>query len=78
MARRDAGMYSNIMYISQIGIMMITPILGGVVLGNYLSEKMGSRLPFFICLIIGIMSSFYELYRFSIKYVDKMQKRKGK
>ena len=78
MARKDVGMYNNLMFISQIGIMMITPILGAVVFGNYLSEKMGNRLPFFVCLILGIMSSFYELYRFSIKYVDKLKKRKGK
>lgn len=77
MARKDVGMYNNLLYISQIGIMMITPILGGVVFGNYLSEKTGNQLFFFIFLLLGIMSSFYELYRFSIKYVDRMKK-KGK
>lgn len=76
MGRNDTGMYNNLMFISQIGIMMITPILGGVVIGNYLSEKMGgNKLPFFICLILGVLSSFYELYRFSIKYVEKMKRK---
>lgn len=77
MGKNNASMYSNLVYISQIGIMMITPILGGVVFGNYLSEKTGNQLFFFIFLLLGIMSSFYELYRFSIKYVDRMKK-KGK
>ena len=76
MGKKDIGMYNNLLYISQIGIMMITPVLGGVVIGNYLSEKMGgNKLPFFICLIIGVLSSFYELYRFSMKYVEKMKRK---
>lgn len=77
MGKKDTGMYNNLIYISQIGIMMITPILGGVVIGQFLTEKLGgNKLAFFICLILGICSSFYELYRFSIKYVDNIKKRK--
>lgn len=76
MGKKDVGMYNNLIYISQVGIMMITPILGGVYIGNYLKAYFHSQLAFFICLIIGIMSSFYELYRFSMKYVERMSKRR--
>ena len=79
MGRRDIGMYKNLVYISQIGIMMITPILGGVVIGKYLSEKMdGNPIVFFLCLILGIFSSFYELYRFSMKYIEDTSKKSNK
>lgn len=78
MGKKDIGMYGNLIYISQIGIMMITPIFGGVYIGKYLSDKMGGNMiPFIVCLLIGIISSFYELYRFSIKYIEK-NKRKRK
>lgn len=76
MGKKDVGMYNNLVYISQIGIMMITPILGGVVAGNWFAEKFSNPLLFFICLILGIFSSFYELYRFSIKYIDRMKRRR--
>lgn len=77
MGKKDIGMYNNLIYISQIGIMMVTPILGGVVLGQYLSDKLGGKpLVFFICLILGVFSSFYELYRFSMKYVEKTKQSK--
>lgn len=77
MGKKDIGMYNNLLYISQIGIMMVTPVLGGVVIGQYISEKLGgNQLAFFVCLILGVCSSFYELYRFSMKYVEKMKKRK--
>lgn len=78
MGKKDTGMYNNLIYVSQIGIMMLTPILGGVFVGKYLSDKMGGNmLPFILCLLIGIASSFYELYRFSISYIEK-NKRKRK
>lgn len=75
MGKNDASMYKNLMYISQIGIMMITPILGGVYLGNLLAEKFDNKLIFFVCLLLGIISSFYELYRFSMKYIQQMKKK---
>lgn len=76
MGKKDVGMYNNLVYISQIGIMMVTPILGGVVVGNYLAERFSNQLLFFICLILGLFSSFYELYRFSIKYIERMKRRR--
>ncbi len=77
MGKKDTGMYNNLIFISQIGIMMVTPILGGVVIGHYLSGKLGgNQLVFFVCLLLGVFSSFYELYRFSMKYVEKIKKRK--
>ncbi len=76
MGKKDVGMYNNLIYISQIGIMMVTPILGGVYIGNYLEGYFHNKLAFFLCLIIGIMSSFYELYRFSMKYIERMKKRR--
>lgn len=77
MGKKDTGMYNNLVFVTQIGIMMMTPILGGVVIGHFLSEKLGGNpLVFFGCLLLGVFSSFYELYRFSMKYVEKMKKRK--
>lgn len=48
MGKKDVGMYNNLVYISQIGIMMITPILGGVVVGNYLAGDFQSTMVLYL------------------------------
>ncbi len=76
MGKKDTGMYNNLLFVSQIGIMMTTPILGAIVIGNWVSEKMGgNKFIFFLFLILGVCSSFYELYRFSMKYVEKIKRK---
>ena len=37
--RKDFLIYENLLYISQIGLLMIVPIFGGVVVGKWLEER---------------------------------------
>jgi len=76
MQKKDFKMYENLSLISQIGIMMVIPIIGGLWLGNFLDEKFNTSPLFLLSLIaIGAISSFYNLYRFAVTRSDKGRKR---
>ncbi len=76
MSKPDLKMYENLTLISQIGIMMVVPIIGGLWLGNYLDEKFNTSPLFLLSLIaVGAISSFYNLYKFAVKRSDKGRKR---
>lgn len=76
MSKKDFRMYENLTLISQIGIMMVVPIMGGLWLGNYLDERF-NKSPLFLLSFIGIgaVSSFYNLYRFAVNRSDRGRKR---
>lgn len=76
MSKKDFRMYENLSLISQIGIMMVIPIVGGLWLGNYLDEKFHTSPLFLLSLIaLGAVSSFFNLYRFAVARSDKGRKR---
>lgn len=54
----------NLVLISQIGISMLVPILGGALLGNWIDKKVGTGIIFFVIFIIlGIISAFMTLFK---------------
>lgn len=56
--------FQNLALVSQIGIMMIVPILIGLFIGKFLDEKLGTRYVFlFIFLGIGVGAAFINLYK---------------
>ena len=68
MSKTNYKIYANLALISQIGIMTALPIVGGVYIGRYLDEKFGTNgVMLLICIIFGVLSSFYELMRFTFK-----------
>ncbi|SHK11241.1 Putative F0F1-ATPase subunit Ca2+/Mg2+ transporter [Caminicella sporogenes DSM 14501] len=73
MGNNKFRMYENLAFLTYIGIMMVTPIFGGVVIGKFLDDKFGTGNVFlFIFVIIGVLSSFTSLYKITMK----MNKRK--
>jgi len=61
----DFKAVKNLTYISQIAFIMLTPILGGVYLGNYLDTKWGTS-PWILLIgvLIGIATAFMSLFKF--------------
>ncbi|MBM7615122.1 F0F1-type ATP synthase assembly protein I [Alkaliphilus hydrothermalis] len=52
--------------------MMLLPILGGLYLGRWLDDKFKTESIFlFIFIILGIISSFANLFRVAMKNVSK-------
>lgn len=68
MSKGNYKIYANLALISQVGIMTALPIVGGVYIGRYLDERFGTNgVMLLICIIFGVVSSFYEMIRFTIK-----------
>lgn len=67
MGKNDFRMYENLALLSQVGIMMVVPIAGGLFAGNWLDKNLGTS-PLFLLLLIalGAASAFYNLYKFTM------------
>ncbi len=60
----DKNFLKNITLISQIGLSMITPILLGVYIGQFIDKKVGTKGIFtIIFLLIGVGGGFVNLFK---------------
>lgn len=58
----------NLVLVSQIGISMTVPILGGIILGKYLDDLLGTKVVFLaIFSIFGIITSFISLFKITTR-----------
>lgn len=58
----------NLSLVSQIGISMALPILGGIFLGNYIDDKLDTGVVFLaIFSVLGIITSFVSLFKLTTK-----------
>ncbi len=65
----------NIALISQIGIAMIVPIIGGVYLGRWIDDRFNTQPIFlFVFILLGIGGSFSSLFKVALG----KPKKKGK
>ncbi len=63
MAKR-LDMLTNLALLSQVGISMLAPIIGGVYLGRWLDSRLNSQPIFlFAFIIIGIVVAFISLFK---------------
>lgn len=70
--RKDFLIYENLMYISQIGILMIVPIFGGVVIGKWLDDRFQTNgLLLLVAIILFTLSGFLNVYKFVMKQMKK-------
>jgi positive regulator of sigma E activity len=54
----------NLALLSQVGIMMIVPIFGGVFIGQFLDRKFGNGSLFLIVgIVLGVGAAFRNLYQ---------------
>lgn len=67
-------MFENLAYLSQLGLMMAVPIVGCLLFGIYIDNKMNTGYLFlFIFTIVGVIASFRNLYMFSIKKSNEQE-----
>jgi len=58
--------------ISYLGFAMATPIILGVIIGNYLDKIFKtSRVFFFIFMIFGVVASFVNMFQILGKYTKR-------
>lgn len=63
----NSKILQNLVLVSQIGISMLVPILGGGLLGTFIDKKIGTEILFFIIFIIlGIISAFVTLFKITV------------
>ncbi len=56
-------MKNGLAYFGIISLNMILPIIGGVLLGDYISRKTGKGLFLILFIILGVIGGFYSCYR---------------
>lgn len=72
MKRKDFLIYENLMYLSQIGILMIVPIFGGVVIGKWLDDRFHTNgLLLLVMIVLFTLSGFLNVYKFIMKQMKK-------
>lgn len=70
--RKDFLIYENLMYLSQIGILMIVPIFGGVVIGKWLDDRFHTNgLLLLLMIVLFTLSGFLNVYKFIMKQMKK-------
>lgn len=68
MKRNNRNVLQNLALLSQVGIMMLVPILGSILVGIWLDKKLGSgMIATIIFIILGVGASFRNLIQLSVK-----------
>ncbi|WP_069650573.1 AtpZ/AtpI family protein [Caloranaerobacter ferrireducens] len=58
----------NLALVSQIGLSMALPILGGVYIGSFLDDKLNTGYIFLgVFSVLGIITSFISLFKITTK-----------
>nr|WP_237722265.1 AtpZ/AtpI family protein [Keratinibaculum paraultunense] len=66
--KKNKNMYKNLVFITQVGLSIIAPILLGVYLGDLLDKKLNKDMIFkLIFILIGAGAGFLNLF----KLIDK-------
>mgnify|MGYP002412689001 CR=1 FL=1 len=79
MSKNSFKMYENLALLSQVALMMITPILGGVLIGRYLDDKVGTNGIFLlIFVLIGTATAFMELFKLALRKTNDHPPKKRK
>jgi F0F1-type ATP synthase assembly protein I len=74
--KKEFSPFSSIAILTQLGLGMITPIIGGVLLGNYLDNRFAKNSLFLIILtIIGAAAAFRYLLVMGTKLSRKEVKK---
>jgi len=67
-AKDRMGIARAFAMVSQIGITMIVCVFGGVWIGNWLDEKLGTPgICLIVCIFIGIIGGFMNVYKLLTK-----------
>ncbi|RBP37802.1 AtpZ/AtpI family protein [Garciella nitratireducens] len=62
MGKKNSSPLQNLVYLTQLGFTMIVPIIGGVLLGNFIDRKFfAGHFFLMLCTIIGTLAAFRNL-----------------
>ncbi len=68
-------MYENLVFLTQIGISMVVPILGGLLIGKFIDEKVGTTSIFMLSFIVlGVVVAFMNVYKMVMRDYRKKDK----
>jgi len=68
MSRLKFKDYENLTLISQIALIMIIPIFGGLIFGKWLDEKLQTGNIFLLVMIIlGVIIAFLNLFKYTMR-----------
>ncbi len=72
MKKSNRGIWVNLALISQVGVMMVVPIAFGVILGNFIDNKVGTAPLFLIIMIVfGVGTAFRNLMHLGSQQTKK-------
>lgn len=67
-AKDRMGIARAFAMVSQIGITMLVCVFGGVWIGNWLDEKLGTPgICLIVCIFVGIIAGFMNVYKLLTK-----------
>lgn len=62
-----SNIYKNLGLLTYVGLMMILPVIGGILLGQFIDKRFDTGNIFlFVFIIIGVVTSFLNLYRIAM------------
>jgi F0F1-type ATP synthase assembly protein I len=75
----DLKSLKNLAYLTQVAFLMLTPIIGGVYIGQWLDQKWDTS-PWFLFLgiVLGVGAGFMSLYKFVMKVTKDSDSKKHK
>ena len=74
----DYKMYENLVFVTQVGIIMVVPIFGSILFGKFLDQWLNTGHIFLLVFtILGVGSSFTSFYKFAMRKINSATE-KGK
>ena len=68
----------SIAYLTQVAFLMLTPIIGGIYIGQWLDVKWDtSPWLLFLGIVLGVGTGFMSLYKFIMKVTKSSDDHKG-
>lgn len=73
--RKQSDIAKSLSMISQIGLLMAIPVVGGIIFGNFLDEVLHTKVLFLIIFtLLGAAAAFRNLFVYTAKLVQKEKK----
>lgn len=72
MEKKDIKIFQNLAMITQMGIMIVVPILIGLFIGKFIDSKLGTgNLFLLIFILFGVGAGFLNLYKIAMRDYKK-------
>lgn len=74
MGKKNLSSLQSLVYLTQLGLTMIIPITGGVLIGNFIDKNFSTGYLFLIiCTTIGVLAAFRNLLIIGTKATKKKE-----